>query len=545
MAGLVQTLVEHIKKPFFYKQKPIDQTIDDTHQSIDKDLSNDIYNVGSTGFFDMDPYSRAMGETNNLTKQNNLIIEYRKLTNISEVTTAIDEIVNEAVYIPDNTNIAFLDFDSNFEISEKFKNAIIDSFNEVVDILDFNFNADTLLRRFYTDGQLVVSLVYDQGSIKKGIQKVNVMSPFNLTYDSSSSSFRYNDLSFSANNTPEQLKLNTFKMEEMVKIDSGIYEGDLILSNLHAAIKIANQLQSIEDMIVPLRFTRSIARRVFNVDVGDLPPAKIRQEMEAIKREYKYRKFYDVENGRMSNSGMQTSIVEDYWFPNRNGRGGTQVDVMNETGGAAFGDMGDAEYFRNKLYESLKIPAGRVNGAAKTAFDFTASAIEHDEQRFFSHINRLRQRFSVLLIEILRRHLAAKGIVNNLEFDYYKRYMSVKWERQNNYLERENLEILKSRLEVYGQIKEFEGDIYSRKFLLKTVLKMSDEEIEQMRQEIQDELKSKVDDTDINSLDTPPDEDFEPSEDDTEQDSGKEENQEEPEKDNKDFGPSFNTKEVK
>lgn len=543
-------LLEALKKQFFRQPKEKeDLSIPLNHPAIDNHLGDDLYAYNASyGFFDADPFygTGQNGPMTLITAQNNLVREYRKTASLPECSNAIDEIINEIAYVHNNEETVYIDFSEKLEMNDKIKDAIIKSFDEVTSILDFNYNVDALVRRWYVDGFLVAGVAYDQKKTKKGIAKISILSPFDFYYDSDLKVYRYADKStIGSTQTKEQILQKAFMPEEIVKIDCGLYDGDVTLSHLQSAIKIANQLQTIEDLVIPLRFSRSIARRVFNVDVGDLPPAKVRQEMESIKREYKYKKYYDVEKGTMSNSTSVSSIVEDYWFPNRGGRGGTTVDVMNETGGANFGDMGDAEYFRNKLYEALKVPTGRLNGAGKTAFDFSASAIEHDEQRFFAFVNRLRQRFNVFLLELLRRQLAAKNVMSNLEFDRYKSFINIKWAKENNYTERENIEIFKSRLELYASIKEFEGDIYSRKYLLKNILKMSDEEIDEQKQQIKDELKDKIDqeDEDINTSTDDSEEDETPIEEpEDEEETPVEEPEEDETKDDKDFGTNFNAK---
>lgn len=540
------TLLESLKSTFFKKPKEKEHLSTSlNHPGIETDLTPDNYSYNVTqGFFDNDPFYKNNSETF-ITKQNNLIKEYRKTSMLPEVSNAIDEIINEAAFVNNNTDVVYLDFSDKLDMSEKLKEAITKEFDAVLDCLDFNYNVDNLLRRFYIDGQLITVLIYNTKKMKNGIQKINILSPYNFAFDEEIKMYRYfNTEGLGSYTDKEKLKEESFNEEEIVKIDSGLYDSKIVLSNLQSAIKIANQLQTIEDLVIPFRFSRSIARRVFNVDMGNLPPAKIRQEMDSIKREYKYKKYYDVEKGTMSNSTTISSIVEDYWFPNRAGSKGTTVDIMNEMGGASFGDMGDAEYFRNKLYEALKVPLGRISGGSnKTSFDFTATAVESDEQRFFAFINRLRQRFNTLLIELLRRQLGSKGLMSNLEFDKYKNFMSIKWEKENNFLERENLEILKSRLELYASFKEFEGDIFSRKYLLKNILKMSDEEIEQERQQIQLELKGKIEDTDKEIAE--PETDEVPSEEPAVEPEDKKEPEEaEAEaKDEEDFGDNFNAKE--
>lgn len=243
-----------------------------------------------------------------------------------------------------------------------------------------------------------------------------------------------------------------------------------------------------EDLLIPLRFSRSVSRRVFNIDVGDLPYAKAMQAVKEIQDKFKYKKYYDVEKGTISHSSSMASIVEDYYFPNRSGGRGTVVDVLQETNN--LGETGDIEYFKSKLYVALKVPLGRIAGSEKgNLFDFSGSQIENDELKFFAFVNKLRQRFNILFVEMLRRQLIVKGIIKNDEFEMIKNSISIKWEKENNFIERQNIELFKSRLDLYEGVKDYIGDLYSRKYVLKNVLKMSDEEIEQMKTEIQEEAQ--------------------------------------------------------
>jgi hypothetical protein len=278
---------------------------------------------------------------------------------------------------------------------------------------------------------------------------------------------------------------NFLKNEELVHIDSGLYSEGVILSHLHNAIKVANQLQTLEDLLIPLRFSRSISRRVFNIEVGNLPYSKALQAVQDIQNQFKYKKYYDVEKGTIANSSIAASIVEDYYIPTREGKG-TSIDVLDETGN--LGEMGDIIYFQQKLYTALKVPLGRIAGADKGAiYDFSATQIENDEIRFFSFINRLRQRFNTLFIELLKRHMVAKGLFTANEFEEYKKYIYISWEKESNFLERQTLDLFKQRIDLYSQAKDYIGDIFSKKYVLKNILRFSDEEIEQMKEEMLEE----------------------------------------------------------
>lgn len=491
-------LFEALKKRFFKSNETDnkDLSIPDTDKNIDQELSTDNSVTSVTmGFFDNGPTNffnyRNQEQMTLLTKQNDHIRECRRISVMPEVSNAIEELVNEATFVVNNSDVVYLDIQDDSVMSDKLKDKVLTSFKEILDILNFNYNADSLFKRYYIDGQLVVALSYNNKQPKKGIMKANVMTPMNFYYDMKNNKWKYynstkpEEYFTGKENDENQI---SYDEEEIIRIDSGLYDKGVILSNLGNAVKVSNQLQTLEDLLIPLRFSRSVSRRVFNIDVGDLPYAKAMQAVKEIQDKFKYKKYYDVEKGQISHSASVASIVEDYYFPNRSGGKGTTVDVLQET--QNLGETGDIEYFRAKLYTALKVPLGRVAGSEKgNLFDFSGSQIENDELKFFAFVNKLRQRFNVLFIEMLRRQLIVKGIVNAKEFDMIKGGISIKWEKENNFIERQNIELFKSRLETYESVKEYIGDLYSKKWVLKNVLKMSDEEIEQMKAEMQEEAQ--------------------------------------------------------
>jgi hypothetical protein len=199
---------------------------------------------------------------------------------------------------------------------------------------------------------------------------------------------------------------------------------------LHPIIKISNQLQTLEDLLIPLRFSRSISRRVFNIDVGDLSYAKGMQAVKQIRDNFKYKKYYDVANGRISNSSTVASIVEDYFLPKRSESKGSSIDVLEETGN--LGETGDLEYFQAKLAKSLKIPLNRISSAdGGGMFDFTGTQIENSEKKFFAFVHRLRNRFGTILLDILKAQLIATNTMHLYEFNHYKSKIFIKWSKTN------------------------------------------------------------------------------------------------------------------
>lgn len=416
-----------------------------------------------------------------VTKQASLIEQYRRISAYPEVADAIDEIVNEMSFVTDNDNCCFLGFRDNV-LTDNLKDLLQSIFDEAVNLLQLNTNIDVLCKRFYVDGQLVIGLSYDKKTNE--IKKAMIMSPVGLVYNKDTKTWAY-DMENEKTIISSSYIKNAYMDEEIVRIDSGLYNRGLILSHLNNVIKIVNQLQTLEDLLIPLRFSRSVSRRVFNIDVGNLPYNKAVAAVEDIKNKIRYRKFYDPETGTISNNNSITSIVEDLYFPSRDGRKGTSVDILEETGN--LGETGDLDYFKSKLYNALKVPTARLMGDNKTVFDFSSTSIETSEIKFFAFINRLRQRFNPLILEVMKRVAVSSKTLTEEEFINYSQYIFVGWEKESNFLERQRIDILKQRLELYAQFKEYEGDIYSKKYLLTNVLKMSEEEIEQMRQEIIEE----------------------------------------------------------
>lgn len=484
--SILNDITESFVKPFFRNKDITDksQTITD-HPSITQDLQDNskatevyTYGIFSDNYQGISSFMKS-GDKSLLEKQNDLIKEYRRLSSVPEVSSAIEEIVNEMSFVYNNEEVVYIDF-SDTEMSDKLKEAYITAFKKIINKLNFNYNADTLVRRFYIDAKLPIVISYNKKDLKKGIQNIYTLDPLNLYYDKDTKAWMYYK---EQSRNYIGMQTDTFSEEEFIMIDSGLISDNVVLSYLHPAIKVANQLQTLEDLLIPMRFSRSISRRVFNVDVGDLPANKVNQAITEIQNKFKYTKYYDTEKGTFSNSTALTSIVEDYYIPNRSGGKGTTIDVLDETGN--LGETGDIDYFRKKLYTSLNVPLGRLTGAEKgNMFDFTATQIEYDEKRFFAFINRLRQRFNMLFIELLKREMISTGIMTEKDFNLYKHVINIKWAKENNFLERERLEIFKSKIDNYNSVKDLIGDVYSKQWVLKHIIGMSDEEIEEMNSQI-------------------------------------------------------------
>ena len=426
--------------------------------------------------------------------QKNWLANYRRIQRIPEVAAAISEIVDEALFSQNGESAFSLEIQA--DVPKSIENKIREEFEALLIKMNISKNLYYLFEKFYVDGQLVLHVTYNiKGKQQiQGIQTIKVLNPANLYFDVKNNKWRYkdvldgtdNNILFSAFSDTKDRYDQEFDLEEIIRIDSGIYEGRVILSDLHQAVKVANNLQTLEEMLVPMRFSRSVSRRVFNVDVANMNSKKAEEYLRNIQTKFKYKKFYDLESGQISNQQHVASLTEDYWFPNRGGAKGTTVDTIDETGN--LGETGDLDYFRKKLYTALKVPLGRLGLDDKAEFDFTATNVSREELKFFNFISRKRIQFSELFIQLLRRQLISKKIVTDQEFHDLKNDLKIVWISMNKFYEKMQDEQLTQAIAMFRDYEELatKGWI-SKEFLYKKVLKLTQEEIEEMQKQIKSE----------------------------------------------------------
>lgn len=476
-----------------------------TDTDVDSSITVGFSDIGDSVFQFNNIMSKKIKRDAITIKQRELISNYRKCSMIAETSDALDEIVQEAVYVTGDEKVCGLDFHEGSAFSKATKKSYTACFEEIYELLNFQKNASSLFRRWYIDGQLIYNLVYDNAKPKKGVQLINILEPMYFSYNEEKDKWTYSlpgDMNYdNIDYDSKDAKYKFFTREEIVKCDSGLYSEGCIISNIHTAVKVSNQLVSLEDMLVPLRFSRSVSRRVFNVDVGDLPEPKVKQAMSELQRDFKYKKYYDTEKGTISHSSAIGSIVEDYWFPNRSGSKGTQVSTLDETGN--LGETGDLEYFQKKLYRSMKVPLGRIYGNdSSSEFSYGNDSIARDEIKFFGHISMCRQIFSQALIEIVKRHMISKGLVTEAEFNKNKKFLKILWTKENSFLERMEIDNELKRIEAYNQVSDLIGKEFSKYTVRKKIFKMSDKKIEDEQKQIkkeQDEENNVTSDNDTPS----------------------------------------------
>ena len=476
------TLFESVKN-FLSKEKEIKTSAEEVpnNKIMDNFTDQDVYSTGA--FFDDDYRSifSSRDKANQLDAQKTKIMLYRNIAKTEEVADAIDEIVNEIVYSENNE---ILKMQLNEE-NEKIQGAVEAAFKKITTLINTEKNMYNIVRQSYIDGQIILHCEYHK-ELSKGLAKIKMIEPIYFYYDAKKEVYKYqaSDNSFLDFNNIE--KNVEYPKEEIIRRTYGLAEGTINLSYLDYGIKTANQLKILEDLLIPMRFSRSISRRVFNVDTGELSPAKSKAAMQEMSKEFKYKKFYDTNTGEITNQQHITSMVEDYWFANRSGGKGTTVDVLDETGN--LGEVNDILYFQKKLYRSLKIPLGRIaDNPNAPDMDYDSSSIPHDEMKFFLFVNRIRKIYTEIFKELLRRELISTGVMSVENYDEYSEKISIIFSSENIFVEKMKLANFSNRLELYATAQEYAGKLFPVESILKDIFKMTDEEIDQNFEKIKAE----------------------------------------------------------
>lgn len=476
--GFLTSPAERNKEPESSKVSPKNTLID---------LTSDDQYTNTVAFFDetQGGFFNTAERSDIIQKQSAKINSYRSISMNADVMDGIDEIVNEIIFTYDDKMPLDIEID---EENEKLVEAITEKFEKVMKLMNIKRNAFQIVRRGYIDGQMIVHTAYDQKNTKSGIKSIKLIEPCGLYFDPKSETFKYmKETIHNAYGVAD--KETEYSIEEIIREDFGLYDGKINLGYLEYAIKPANMLKTLEDLLIPLRFSRSISRRVFNVDIGDLPAKRGAEVMREYQNKFKYKKFYNNETGEVSNQQHITSMVEDYWFSNRSGGKGTTVDTLDETGN--LGEMDDILYFVRKLYRSMKIPSSRINidPDSDHEFDFESTRTSKDDMKFFMFISRLRQVYSSLFKEILKREVISTGIMTEAEWEEKEDFISIRFVNENKFIEKMKLENFVSKLSIYSEAQEYQGKLFSVETILKDVFRMSEEDIQEEFKKIKKEEK--------------------------------------------------------
>lgn len=437
-----------------------------------------------------------------------LVTKYREMSLHPECDAAVDEIINECISL-DEENYVEINLD-DLKLSQNIKNTINDEFKNCLKIIEFEKYAYDILRRWYVDGRLYYHIIIDEKSPKEGIKELRYVDPRKIrkvreiqkkrvngnvsdvvVSKTINEYFIFNEKGFNYGNKvvgPATTGLKIAK-DSVLHVVSGLTDnqGTMVLSYLHKAIKALNQLRTLEDALVIYRLARAPERRIWYIDVGNLPKMKAEQYVREIMVKHKNRLIYDANSGEIRDDRKFMTMLEDYWLPRREGGRGTEVTTL--PGGQTLGQMDDVLYFQKKFLQCLNVPISRLNSDALFSIG-RATEITRDELKFARFIIRLRQRFSLLFTKMLEKQLILKGIVTPEDWKEIQSKIRYDFAKDNYFTELKNNEINAGRLQTAQQFQEFAGKYYSHQWIRKNVLQQTDDDILEMDTEINNENNS-------------------------------------------------------
>jgi hypothetical protein len=435
-----------------------------------------------------------------------LIRRYRDIAQQPECDSAIEDIANEAIVSDERGQSVALSLD-RLDLSKNIKSKIREEFDEVLRLLDFNSKGHDIFRRWYVDGRLYYHKIIDKTSPRKGIQEVRYIDPRKIKKvreqrkekDQTSGLdivkdiqdyYLYNekggDLS---GGTSSGIKITADSISYCPSGLVDMHKGT-VLSYLHKAIKPVNQLRMIEDSLVIYRISRAPERRIFYIDVGNLPKVKAEAYLKDVMNRYRNKLVYDARTGEIRDDRNHMSMLEDFWLPRREGGRGTEITTL--PGGSNLGEIDDIKYFQNKLYRSLNVPISRLE--AENSFSIGRSDnITRDELKFTKFVQKIRKKFTTLFQDMLRTQLILKGVIAEDEWPLIKEHLQFDFMQDGHFTELKNTEILASRIDMLSQIESYVGTYFSKEYVKKYVLRMSDEEIEEIEKQIGDETGAESD----------------------------------------------------
>ena len=446
--------------------------------------------------------------------ENVLIKKYREMAMSQEIDLAISDVVNEAIVHESGKASVSLSLD-NVDQSDAIKTKIGTEFKTILKLLDFNKVGADLFKKWYVDGKIYHHIVAEKGKLKEGIQELIPIDALNIQKikeikrekDPVTNVEMVIDTEEYFVYTPTASGTTFVNMPatELVKVasDSISYvhsgmvdnEKQIIIGYLYKSIKPYNQLRMIEDSLVIYRLARAPERRIFYIDVGNLPKLKAEQYLRSVMEKYKQKVIYNSSTGEVEDQKKQMSMLEDFWLPRRDGGRGTEISTLPS--GQNLGEIEDIEYFRKKLYQSLNVPISRIEGTEQTAFNLgRATEINRDEIKFTKFISRLRHRFSHLFTDLIRIQLLLKGIINEEEWFDIKDNLDYIWTRDSHFSELKNNEILRERFEILAGMEEYIGKYISHEWVRKNILHLTDDEIEEMEKQIDKEKEEEPSDED-------------------------------------------------
>lgn len=436
-----------------------------------------------------------------------LILRYRDISLLPEIDAAIEDIVAEAV-VSDEDSAPVELITEDIDLPENVKKKIREEFENVVEMLNFNWYGHDIFRRWYIDGRLYYHKIIDINNPQNGLLEIRPIDPTRIRRvkenikqkDPSTGAETVVDVKEYFIYTPNRLGNSSIggvdtgikiTKEAITFVSSGILDPTrtMVIGPLHKSLKTANQLSMLEDSLVVYRLARAPERRIFYIDVGNLPKGKAEEYVNGIMSRYRNKMTYDASTGQLKDDKRHLSMLEDFWLPRREGGRGTEITTL--PGGENLGQIDDLLYFMKKLYKSMGVPSSRLNSEDAPMVSIGKSGeITRDELKYQKMIARLRKKFSALFMDLLEDQVVLKKILTKEEWDEVSQDINVDFAKDSYFSELAEAEILRERLLTLREIEEYVGTYFSREWIRKNVLRQSDEDISIIDKQIDKEPKN-------------------------------------------------------
>ncbi len=444
--------------------------------------------------------------------ENELIRRYRSMALYPECDSAIEDIVNEAIVSDTNDSPVSIEL-SNLNASDGIKKKLREEFKYILELLDFDKKAHEIFRNWYIDGRLYYNKVIDQKNPQDGIQELRYIDSAKMKYVRQVKKTRNDGLARAEQDNPatynfpelEEYFIYTpggsnqygsapskgikLTKDSVTYCTSGLVDRNKgsTLSWLHKSIKPLNQLMMIEDSLVIYRLSRAPERRIFYIDVGNLPKQKAEAYLRDVMQRYRNKLVYDANTGEIRDDKKFMSMMEDFWLPRREGGRGTEITTL--PGGQNLGEISDINYFQKKLYRSLNVPETRLQGDSGFSMG-RSSEILRDEVKFSKFVGRMRKRFSEMFSDMLKTQLILKNIITPEDWEYMSDHIQYDFLYDNHFAELKDAELLRERLTLAEQTMQYVGKYYSNDYVRRSVLRQTDEQIIEQDKLIEKEIES-------------------------------------------------------
>ena len=459
---------------------------------------------GATSFIAGGYHGTYVDLDGNFKTEYDMVVKYRMMAMHPEVDSAIEDIIQEAIVTDQNDSPVQIDL-ANLDVSDSVKDMIRKEFDYIKNLIGFDTKAHEMFRRWYIDGRLYYHKVIDLQRPQDGIlelryvdpQKIKKVRQINkipktadqfqsLDYGKVDEYFIYNPKGLRNTSANSGIKI---AKDAITYVTSGILDTNknIVLSYLHKAIKVLNQLMMIEDSLVIYRISRAPERRIFYIDVGNLPKVKAEQYLREVMSRYRNKLVYDANTGEIRDDRKYMSMLEDFWLPRREGGRGTEITTL--PGGQNLGELTDIQYFQTKLYKALNVPAGRLD--SESTFNIgRSSEIMRDELKFTKFVGKLRKKFSEMFQDILKTQLILKGVITPEDWDEMKEHIQYDYLYDNHFTELKNIEMLNEKINLITAMEPFMGRYFSTEYIRTNILGQSEVEKKELDDQMQDDISS-------------------------------------------------------